>query len=311
MGFKLKSGNKTNFKSMGSTNPTGGVKSVKKVSNGGEAQDQNKIFDNKGNHVGDYVNDKKVMKPKQSRESAHGQLGDAANEYKQDKLRASKIKKGEQKQPTYENTDEYRKEKDIPKKEKSPAKMKKKKSKVKTTRTKNSITKSDGKKSSTYNMDNSKTKKSKDGKTTSYTFTNKLGNSINETHGSSPAKQKNFNRTGGPDKEMDALGKKASEKMRSKRVPKMDMTLNDNLNKAVRGTKKDLPKNFNATGTSKAGKFAKVAKKVIGKAGKFLGGKTLGVAGMMMATSSKADQPTKGKGKKEYEGGKIDFTKKK
>jgi len=28
-----------------------------------------------------------------------------------------------------------------------------------------------------------------------------------------------------------------------------------------------------------------------------------------MATSSKADQPTKGKGKVEYPGGKIDFTK--
>jgi len=70
-------------------------------------------------------------------------------------------------------------------------------------------------------------------------------------------------------------------------------------------------KNFNTTGSSKAGKFAKVAKKVAGKAGKFLGGKALGVAGMLMATSSKADQPTKGKGKKEYEGGKLDFFKKK
>ena len=70
----------------------------------------------------------------------------------------------------------------------SPAK-KKEASKVKTTRTASSITKSKGEQSSTYNMDKSKTKKSKDGKTTSYTFTNKLGNSINETHGSSPAKK--------------------------------------------------------------------------------------------------------------------------
>ena len=75
--------------------------------------------------------------------------------------------------------------------------------------------------------------------------------------------------------------------------------------------KATAPKNFNMTGSSKAGKFAKVAKKVVGKGGKFLGGKLLGVAGMMMATSSKADQPTKGKGKTEYPGGKIDFTKKK
>ena len=72
-----------------------------------------------------------------------------------------------------------------------------------------------------------------------------------------------------------------------------------------------------------AKKGAKVAKKtlstnlvsggkqILKKGAKFLGGKALGVAGMLMATSSKADQPTKGKGKREYEGGKIDFTKKK
>ena len=77
------------------------------------------------------------------------------------------------------------------------------------------------------------------------------------------------------------------------------------------------PANFNMKGgktttpgfsTTKIGKAAnkagKVAKKVAGKAGKFLGGKALGVAGMLMATSSKADQPTKGKGK-------IDFSKQK
>ena len=91
----------------------------------------------------------------------------------------------------------------------------------------------------------------------------------------------------------------------------------------TKGANKGLPKNFNATGTSKAGKLAKVAKKtlstnlvsggkqILKKGAKFLGGKALGVAGMLMATSSKADQPTKGKGKREYEGGKIDFTKKK
>lgn len=46
-------------------------------------------------------------------------------------------------------------------------------------------------------------------------------------------------------------------------------------------------------GVKVAGKVAKVA----GKVAKFAGGKTLGVAGMLMATSSKADQP-KGKAKK-------------
>jgi len=73
----------------------------------------------------------------------------------------------------------------------------------------------------------------------------------------------------------------------------------------IKVPKSSMPKNFNMTGSSKAGKFIKWA----GKIGKFLGGKTLGVAGMMMATSSKADQPKKGKGKVEYPGGKIDFTK--
>ena len=62
---------------------------------------------------------------------------------------------------------------------------------------------------------------------------------------------------------------------------------------------------------STVSKVAKVAKNVLGKAGRFLGGKALGVAGMMMATSSKADQPKKGKGKIEYPGGKMDFSKKK
>ena len=98
---------------------------------------------------------------------------------------------------------------------------------------------------------------------------------------------------------------------------------------------KQVEGNFNKTGSSEAGKKIltkqeKAAKykesfdkfqsqkqkgkqfvKGLKKVGKFLGGKTLGVAGMMMATSSKADQPKKGKGKTEYPGGKIDFTKKK
>jgi len=81
-----------------------------------------------------------------------------------------------------------------------------------------------------------------------------------------------------------------------------------------------LPKDFNITGSkasttpgykdTKAAKTAKTkafkefdkwhktlgkTKSIISKAGKFIGGKALGVAGMMMATSSKADQP---KGKK-------------
>jgi len=53
---------------------------------GGEAQDQDKIFNDKGQHVGNWVNGKKVMykKPKMSHESAHGQLNDAQREFKTD-----------------------------------------------------------------------------------------------------------------------------------------------------------------------------------------------------------------------------------
>ena len=75
----------------------------------------------------------------------------------------------------------------------------------------------------------------------------------------------------------------------------------------TKGANKGLPKNFNTVGTSKAGKFAKYIPKI----SKFLGGKTLGVLGMMIGTTSKADQPKKGKGKIEYPGGKLDFTKNK
>ena len=138
----------------------------------------------------------------------------------------------------------------------------------------------------------------------------------------SPAKQKTNPKISlGMGKEADAnLSKKVNTTnpkggQNAKTNMKMDLNLESKkaLNqKIAKVTKKPkLPKNFNATGTSKAGKFAKVAKKVFGKAAKFAGGKTLGVLGMLSATSSKADQPTKGKGKREYEGGKIDFTKKK
>ena len=175
MAFKLKSGNTTSFKGMGSSpakevkvdmnNPKveGNYKKYKdnpeyraaldkkaggkfeydadkrvsttstpakqKLNKGGEAQDQDKIFDDKGNHIGTYVNGKKIMK---STTSAHGQLDDAKREFDADVLRAKrkttdpsekppKSKKSPAKQarpqPTYEGTDEYRKEKDIPKKE--------------------------------------------------------------------------------------------------------------------------------------------------------------------------------------------------
>jgi len=57
MAFKLRSGNKSPFKSMGSSP----VK--QRLNKGGEGQDQNKIFNERGEHVGDWIGGKKVMKP--------------------------------------------------------------------------------------------------------------------------------------------------------------------------------------------------------------------------------------------------------
>jgi len=74
-------------------NAGGVTKQVKKspakqrLNKGGEGQDQNKIFDKNGKHVGDYVNGKKVMK---STKSAHGQLNDAERDFKRDTERALK-----------------------------------------------------------------------------------------------------------------------------------------------------------------------------------------------------------------------------
>tara|TARA_R100001463_G_scaffold136581_1_gene202355 strand:+ start:1060 stop:1500 length:441 start_codon:yes stop_codon:yes gene_type:complete len=57
---------------------------------GGEGQDQNKIYDKAGNHVGNYVMTKdgkevkQMFKSKKSTESAHGQLSDAEMEYQED-----------------------------------------------------------------------------------------------------------------------------------------------------------------------------------------------------------------------------------
>ena len=143
--------------------------------------------------------------------------------------------------------------------------------------------------------------------------------------GSSPAKQK----TGkGAVSLRDAKGGRGSldfwnqspdeRKVASRRAAREHYVANDNFSKNkkpanfnMKGGKTTTP-GYSATKAAKAAKkVGKVAKKVVGKASKFLGGKALGVAGMLMATSSKADQPTKGKGKKEYEGGKIDFSKQK
>jgi hypothetical protein len=118
MAFKLRSGNKSPFKSMGSSP----VK--QRLNKGGEGQDQNKIFNERGEHVGDWIGGKKVMKPtkgmskklsditpaeikamkldeiypkkspakqvKKSTTTAHGQLNDAEIEYQEDLARNKK-----------------------------------------------------------------------------------------------------------------------------------------------------------------------------------------------------------------------------
>ena len=60
------------------------------------------------------------------------------------------------------------------------------------------------------------------------------------------------------------------------------------------------------TGIKAAGKIPKFVPGVTG----FLASKSAGVAGLVLGATetAKADQPTKGKGKVEYPGGKIDFT---
>ena len=88
----------------------------------------------------------------------------------------------------------------------------------------------------------------------------------------------------------------------------------------------NMPKDFNVKGSSSSttpkytnisnitkGNIVSGGKQVAKKVGKFLGGKALGVGGMMMATSSKADQPKFKKGDVHYKDPKkkIDFTKKK
>ena len=93
MAFRLKSQG-SSFKMMGSS-PARNMKTgnynqsfespvKQKSTKSSEAQDQDKIFNDKGVHIGDYVNGKKVMHVKKSTESAHGQLSDAEVEYQED-----------------------------------------------------------------------------------------------------------------------------------------------------------------------------------------------------------------------------------
>tara|TARA_R110000824_G_scaffold17331_1_gene70509 strand:- start:2283 stop:2630 length:348 start_codon:yes stop_codon:yes gene_type:complete len=85
-------------------------------------------------------------------------------------------------------------------------------------------------------------------------------------------------------------------------IDPLDLGLLDEAKKVKIST---MPKNFNMTGkdtwVKQSKELLKKGKKVAKKVIKGIGGKALGVAGMMMATSSKADQPTKKQG-----GGQMD-----
>jgi len=128
-----------------------------------------------------------------------------------------------------------------------------------------------------------------------------------EMMGSSPAKQKDpFEKLYGK------VNPKDPKAIKGKHYPSKETVKKLKKGPYTKGGQIAKTQNFRdaASKIKTVSSKTNVGSKVV-KASKFLGGKTLGVAGMMMATSSKADQPTKGKGKKEYEGGKIDFTKKK
>ena len=83
--------------------------------------------------------------------------------------------------------------------------------------------------------------------------------------------------------------------------------------KTVKISKKDVLKQMKTAGTklpySSVKNALKTSIKAAGKVAKFIPG----VAGLVLSATktATADQPTKGKGKTEYTGGKIDFTKKK
>jgi hypothetical protein len=111
--------------------------------------------------------------------------------------------------------------------------------------------------------------------------------------GSSPVKQADFShfKPGGiaPYFDISTAPKTPSGAVHPsyKPKPKWDPTKRQDVTKYVKGTKA-----YKAANPSTLSKITKVGKNALKKGFKFLGGKTLGVAGMLMATSSKADQPT-------------------
>ena len=133
--------------------------------------------------------------------------------------------------------------------------------------------------------------------------------------GSSPAKQSIdfWNQT--PEKKIDHV-KRTTDKIHSteKKIGELKESRAKDIKKVkgntVKISKKEVLDQMKKTGSklkySDVKKALKTSIKAAGKIAKFVPG----VAGLVLGATetAKADQPTKGKGKVEYPGGKIDFT---
>jgi hypothetical protein len=133
--------------------------------------------------------------------------------------------------------------------------------------------------------------------------------------GSSPAKQSIdfWNQT--PEKKIDHV-KRTTDKIHSteKKIGELKESRAKDIKKVkgntVKISKKEVLDQMKKTGSklkySDVKKALKTSVRAAGKIAKFVPG----VAGLVLGATetAKADQPTKGKGKVEYPGGKIDFT---
>jgi hypothetical protein len=133
--------------------------------------------------------------------------------------------------------------------------------------------------------------------------------------GSSPAKQSIdfWNQT--PEKKIDHV-KRTTDKIHSteKKIGELNKSRAKDIKKVkgpvVEISKKAILEQMKKSGTkipySSIKNALKTSIKAAGKTAKFIPG----VAGLVLGATetAKADQPTKGKGKVEYPGGKIDFT---
>ena len=133
--------------------------------------------------------------------------------------------------------------------------------------------------------------------------------------GSSPAKQSIDFWNQAPEKKIDHV-KRTTDKIHSteKKIGELKESRAKDIKKVkgntVKISKKEVLDQMKKTGSklkySDVKKALKTSVKAAGKIAKFVPG----VAGLVLGATetAKADQPTKGKGKVEYPGGKIDFT---